>query len=127
MVRLTESGIESFDGNYDTFYAAMEAKKAAAQPQKKEPKQNDYQKRKERDSRLRRLKGQISRLEAQIDALDETAASLQAQLSDPSNAAAYETILSLTEQLHETTTQQEALMEEWQSLSEALTEMEELA
>ncbi|MBR6313289.1 MAG: ABC-F family ATP-binding cassette domain-containing protein [Clostridia bacterium] len=127
VVRLTESGIESFDGNYDTFYAAMEAKKAAAQPQKKEPKQNDYQKRKERDSRLRRLKGQISRLEAQIDALDETAASLQAQLSDPSNAAAYETILSLTEQLHETTTQQEALMEEWQSLSEALTEMEELA
>ncbi len=124
VVRLTENGIESFDGNYDTFHSAMEARKAAASPQKKEPKQNDYQKRKERDSRLRKLKGQISRLEAQIDELDETAASLQAQLSDPANAAAYETILSLTEQLHETTQQQEALMEEWQRLNEELAEME---
>ena len=124
VLRLTEDGIESFDGNYDTFHSAMEARKAAAAPQKKEPKQNDYQKRKERDSRLRKLKGQISRLDAQIDELDETAASLQAQLSDPANAAAYETILSLTKHLHETTQKQEALMEEWQRLNETLEEME---
>ena len=124
VLRLTADGIESFNGNYDTFYLATEQKKAAAKPQKKEPKQNDYQKRKERESRLRRLKGQIGRLEAQIDGLDETAASLQAQLNDPQNTAAYETILSLTEQLHETAQQQEALMEEWQALNEALEALE---
>ena len=124
MLRLTEDGVESFDGNYDTFRNAMEARKTTAPAEKKEPKQNDYQKRKERESRLRRLKGQISRLEAQIDELDETAASFQSQLSDPANAAAYETILSLTEQLHETTKQQEALMEEWQTMNETLEAME---
>ncbi len=120
VLRLTEDGLESFDGNYDTFHSAMEARKAAAPAQKKEPKQNDYQKRKERESRLRKLKGQISRLEAQIDELDSAAADLQAQLSDPDTAAAYETILALTEQLHENTQRQEALMEEWQALNEAL-------
>ena len=120
VLRLTEDGLESFDGNYDTFRSAMEARKTAAPAEKKEPKPNDYQKRKERESRLRRLKGQITRLEAQIDELDETAAALQAQLSDPAAAAAYETILALTEQLHETTKQQETLMEEWQTLNEAL-------
>ena len=124
VVRLTESVIESFDGNYDTFYAAMEAKKAAAQPQKKEPKQNDYQKRKERESRLRKLKGQISRLEAEIDRLDQTAETLQQRHSDPATSADYESVLSLTQQMEETTKQQEDLMEQWQSLSQELETME---
>ena len=38
---------------------------------------------------------------------------------------AYETILSLTEQLHETTNRQEALMEEWQELNETLEALEQ--
>ncbi len=124
VLHLDENGLESFIGNYDDFYEQMQRRKEKEKPQKKEPKQNDYQRRKERESRLRRLKGQISRLEAEIDKLDQTAETLQQKLSDPATSADYESILSLTQQMEETTKQQEDLMEQWQSLSTELETLE---
>ena len=124
VLHLDANGLESFVGNYDDFYERMQQRKTQEKPQKKEPKQNDYQRRKERDSRLRRLKGQISRLEAEIDTLDRTAEALQQQLNDPATSADYESILSLTQQMEATTKQQESLMEQWQSLSQELETLE---
>ena len=118
VVRLHKDGIDSYDGNYD-FY--LEHKIERNVPQTKTqapPKENTYKKQKELESLKRRTKGKISRLEAEIDGLDAELEKIQAEISSPENSSNYERIIELTAQLEETTKKQEALMTEWQELTE---------
>ena len=125
VLRLDINGIESYPGNYDDFLAVLAARQAqtpkAAPPQKKE---NAYQKQKAQESLIRRTKGKISRLEAEIDAADEAMLSLQRELEAPETAADYEAVLHLTNELHDATEAQEARMAEWEALCEELEAME---
>lgn len=122
IIKLTQNGVQSFSGNYDYYLEhAAEEPKQKKQPDK--PKENAYKKQKEHESEIRRTKGKISRLEKEIDQLDEEATLLQQEINDPANAADYEKILELTNQLHENTEKQEALMLEWQELNERLENM----
>ena len=119
VLRLRPDGVDSSVGNYDDFCAAFPAVPQEKEP-KKQPKENLYKKQKELDSQIRRTKGKLSRLEAEIDAIDDEIASLQTKVNDPAVSADYEAMLSLTTQLEEATKRQEALMEDWQTLGEAL-------
>ncbi len=95
-------------------------------PIKKEtkPKENNYKKQKELESFKRRTRGKISRLETEIDQLDEKLSSIQAEIASPETSSDYERILKLTEELNETTKKQEDLMLEWQELTEELEKLE---
>ncbi len=124
VVRLHKGGVDSYDGNYD-YYVEHKIERNI-EPAKKEikPKENTYKKQKELESLKRRTKGKISRLEAEIDLLDEKLFSIQSEISSPDNSADYEKILSLTDELNQTTNKQEELMLQWQELTEELEKLE---
>ncbi|MBQ4612461.1 MAG: ABC-F family ATP-binding cassette domain-containing protein [Clostridia bacterium] len=122
VVQFSADGLTDGGNDYDA-YAAARAQAAAAQaPLKAEkpPKENDYQRRKERDSRMRRLKTAISRAEEHIAALEEEIARLDEQLSDPSLATDYEKLTALTERLTQCNRELEQGMEEWESAQQEL-------
>ncbi len=119
---LDENGLESYLGGYDDFLAALSARKAAVPPPKKEAtKENSFQKRKEQASLIRRTEGKIRRLEEEIDRADADLAALQETLNAGSDD--YETVLRLTNELHEQTVAQEARMAQWERLCEELEEL----
>ena len=124
VVRLHKDGVDSYDGNYD-YYVEHKIERNI-EPLKKEIKlkENTYKKQKELESLKRRTKGKISRIEAEIDLLDEKLSSIQSEISSPENSADYEKILSLTDELNQTTNKQEELMLEWQELTEELEKLE---
>ncbi|MBQ5968609.1 MAG: ABC-F family ATP-binding cassette domain-containing protein [Clostridia bacterium] len=119
VLRLRPDGIDSVTGNYDDFCAAFPARPEEP-PVKAAPKENSYKKQKELDSRIRRTRGKLGRLETEIDAIDAEIEALQTQLNAPETAANYEDILRLTTALETRTRDQEALMDEWQALGEEL-------
>lgn len=121
---LESGGIEEYQGNYDDF---LEKRRQAEAPEKAEklpPKQNDYKLRKQRESELRKLKTQVRKAEEEIDRLDRETADLAALLSQPEVASDYEKTLELTQRLEELKTQQEELMETWETLCQELEEKE---
>lgn len=124
VVRLHTNGLDSYPGNYD-YYVEHKIERNLKETKKTEkPKENAYKKQKELESLKRRTRGQISRLEAEIDNLDEKLAKIQSEISSPENSADYEKILSLTDELNRTTNKQEELMTEWQELTEKLEQLE---
>ncbi|MCI6771246.1 MAG: ABC-F family ATP-binding cassette domain-containing protein [Oscillospiraceae bacterium] len=122
IIHLGKDGAESFNGNYDYYIEHLTEPDKSVKASEK-PKENTYKKQKERESEIRRTKGKIARLEKQIDDLDEIADALQQEINDPDNAADYEKILELTNQLHENTEKQEERMLEWQELNEQLEDL----
>ena len=122
VLRLDENGIESYVGGYDDFLAALSQRESdAPAPEKKQPKENAYQKQKAQASLLRRTEGKLRRLEEEIDRADADLAALQEKLN--AGTADYEAILALTNELHEKTLLQEERMAEWERLSEELEEL----
>ena len=119
---LDEHGLESYLGGYDDFLAALALRGAdAPPPEKKAPKDNSYRRRKELDSLIRRTEGKIRRLEEEIDRADADLAALQKELSAGSDD--YETVLRLTNKLHEETNAQEERMAQWEQLNEELEQL----
>ena len=123
--RMTESGFEKFDGDYDA-YAGIALAQAKEKPKKTEQKVNLYKLRKERDSEINKLKGKIKRAEEEIDRLDNEIAELNGLLSDPEVSADYEKVLKFTNQLEELTDTQIAAMDEWEQMSARLAELSEV-
>lgn len=122
--RMTESGFEKFDGDYNA-YAGIALAQAKEKPKKAENKVNLYKLRKERDSEMNRLKGKIKRTEEEIDRLDGEIAETNSILSSPEAAADYEKIIELTQKLEELTQTQLEIMDEWEKMNSRLTELEE--
>ena len=117
-----ESGFEFFEGNYDDYCLAAlstENKKS----EKKSEKVNDYKLKKERESRINKLRGKIKRDEERIDQIENEISSLNNELSKPDTAASYERVLTLTEKIEELTNEQAKLMEEWEREENELNEL----
>ncbi len=126
IVRFYDDGIKSFDGNYDDYCQALESEKAEVQTIKKEkPQQNDYKLRKELKSEYRKLQTALKKCEEEIELSEEKSASLEEELSQPENASDYEKISSLTTELNNVKEKLDFLLEEWEKLSQSLSETEE--
>jgi len=124
---LQDGSITAFSGNYDEFVEG--GRKPATTVVEKKKKQMgsggaEYHERKQRQSEIRRLKGLIGRLEAQIEETEGGIENLNSRLSDPEISADYEKTLELTEKLDLLNNQLETLYEEWSQTNEALSEME---
>lgn len=120
---LDTDGLTSYIGNYDSYIQNVttlnepELKKSNTKV-----KDNDYKRQKEHNSYIRKLKGKISRLEADIENLENKAEQLQEEMNN--STSDYETILELTNQLNDLTQIQEEKMLEWESLCEELSNLE---
>lgn len=124
VLRLTEDGCASIDGNYDDYAErfSVPAHPETA-PAEKPARENTYKLRKEQESLRRKTAARVRRAEEAVAALEEETASLHAQLEQPEVAADYERLLAVTAELDETQTRLEQQMAEWEA---ALSEMERL-
>ncbi len=121
IVELTPEGVNSYIGNYDD-YAEKRCVSLESEKKEKPVKVNDYKLKKERASMLRKLKTRLSRLEDEIEDAEEKAGLLQEELcTNPP----YEELLKVTEELDAVNKHKDALYEEWEQLSEELTQLED--
>ena len=120
IVELTPDGVNSYIGNYDD-YAEKRCVSLESEKKEKPVKVNDY-KLKKRASMLRKLKTRLSRLEDEIEDAEDKAGLLQEELcTNPP----YEELLKVTEELDAVNKHKDALYEEWEQLSEELTQLED--
>lgn len=119
-------GAESFDGGYDD-YAARIAEQSAEKPKTAKTVGKggeDYKRRKERESELRRTATAIKRCEERINELDELIANTNAEMSTPETAADYARVMELTETLGKLNGEQTELMLQWEELENRKAQLE---
>ncbi|MBQ6066996.1 MAG: ABC-F family ATP-binding cassette domain-containing protein [Clostridia bacterium] len=111
--------IAALDGNYDDYVTALAAGGNASEGARKaEKKPNEYQLRKEAESRERKRQTRKRRIEEELSSCEERRDELNRTLSDPDTAADYEKILSLTAELEEVNGRIDELEAEWLELEE---------
>ena len=117
VIRLTENGTESIDGNYDSY---LEVCAAEPRPVQEKPveKENPYKLKKQRESELRKLRTAILRAEERSQQIAEETARINALLSEPENASDYEKAAELSLRLDELRREEEELTDRWAELSE---------
>ncbi len=121
-VLLLEGGTVSEAGNnYDAYAAARQAVSlpvTADEP--KPPKENDYKRRKERESAMRRLTTAIKRGEEAIEGLEQEIHSLNGEMAAPDTAADYARLTELTARLEECNRLLEQEMTAWEQNQQQL-------
>ncbi len=122
---MENGGVTVYDGNY-TYYTEKRqpTAEAVAVKRKMGAGGESYKAKKELQSQLRRIKGQIASIERELEGIDGALEEKNAALCDPSIAADYLQAGTLTEEIALMTERQESLLEEWARLSEELEAME---
>ncbi len=115
---LTPHGIKVFEGNYEEFLEKYKPFDSNPEPQKaKEPKQNDYKNKKERDALRRKTRARLNRLEIEISEYEDKIAAENEALSSPDVAADYEKAMEITEKIAKAERELNSMYEEWENLS----------
>ena len=121
---LKENGVSEFKGGYDAY---TEKFRMDNLPEKAEKKQmgsgrEQYKKRKERESLLRKLKGGIARLEKESEDIAEEISRVQSEIE--TCGSDYEKILELTSALDALKEREESTLAVWEEQCERLSELE---
>ncbi len=121
------NGAESFDGGYDDYVLSLESAKSAKPKAVKSVGKGgeDYKRRKERESELRRTITAIKRCEERINELDGLIADTNDELSSPETSADYAKVLELTEKLESLNNEQTEQMLLWEELENTKSKLEE--
>lgn len=117
IIELTPNGVNEYSGNYDDYIERKFVVKEKVEKEKPQ-KVNDYKLRKEKASNIRKLKTRLSRLEDDIEDVEDKVALLEEELN--SNPP-YEELMKITAELEEVSANRDALYEEWEEVSEELT------
>ena len=120
---LEKDGARLYPGNYD-YYLERRETELAQEEAVVSPKVNLYKLRKERDAELRRRRGALSRVEAEIEENDASIKALEEHLEDPEVAADYEAVTETSEAIAALHEKADKLLLNWTELSEALEELE---
>jgi ATP-binding cassette subfamily F protein 3 len=126
LYKLSPGGAESINGGYDDFLAAsgdettLTAAKAKEQPAGDSLNKQDYNRRKQVQSDIRKLTTRVSRAEDLIAELETAISETNAAMTDPANAADYEKIAELSEKLTALQTELDTATEDWLTASEEL-------
>ncbi len=115
--RLTPSGIEIYEGNYDYY---LEKLKTETVPQKKTSGADDYRMKKERDATIRKLQSAVARTEGEIEKLEGEIAILEQELENPEISADYGRLTEITNQISESKSKLDELMIQWEETHEML-------
>ena len=135
---LEKDGLEEYIGGYTEFVAerarrAMLRHAGTAMPENEElaaeatPKQNDYRAKKERQSALNRMAGEVRRAEERIAATEAEIAALEAELALPNVASDYKKAGELAHAVEEKRAALELRYAEWETAQTRLEEMEKNA
>ena len=111
------TGVKSYEGNYDD-YLNFIAGIQETQTEKAPKKVNDYKLRKELESRERKRKTMLSKLETALGEAQEKRDYLNAQLSSPENASDFQKIMELTNELNTINENIEEMELQWLELAE---------
>jgi len=112
--------VKVYNGNYDYYLTHRTVVQEEVKRVEKAP--NEYKKRKEQGSQLRKLKTRASRAEAAIAETEARIAELEEMLADGSLSADYEKVMQITSELSEQNDKLAELYDEWE---QCLTEIEE--
>ncbi len=124
VVQFSRDGLLPAGNNYDAYTAAREqAMTQKVTIEEKPPKENEYKRRKERESTVRRLQTAVRRAEERISELEKEIDSITAALNDPVAAADYTRLTALTEQLNDYQRQLEETMVQWEQSQSQLDEL----
>ena len=120
---LTPDGIESFEGNYESFIARFHPFFAKPVQKTKQPeKQNEYKNKKERDALRRKNKVRLAKLENEISVLEDRLNELNESLNDPENTSDYEKTFELTASIESEQRKLDEMYEQWEEISLWLSE-----
>ena len=124
VVQFSADGLRAVGNNYDAYTAARE-QAIAARPktEEKPPKENDYKRRKERESAIRRLQTAVRRAEERVGELEAEIDELNVALNDPAVSADYARLTEMTERLTERNRLLEETMEQWEQSQNELDEL----
>lgn len=128
ILELTNETLISYLGNYDYYEEKREQLTAAFVPKKSETKEaepvsrnkQDYLERKAEAARVRKLKNDISKVEAQIKQYEDRLNELDELLEDPSISTNSAKLNEISKEQNEISESLDRLMEEWEILSDQL-------
>ena len=122
ILELSPDGIKEYSGDYD-YYIEKKTEQLPAQTgvkADKAPRQNDYKLKKEKASQLRKARTRLKKCEEEIEQTESELSEIEEKLT----SADYEELMKLTAQLDEKTKLRDALYDEWETLTEQLTDSE---
>ncbi len=126
VVQFTPDGLQPAGNNYDAYTAARElAAVAKLTVTEKPPKENEYKRRKERESTIRRLQTAVRRAEERVGELEAEIETVNTALNDPAVAADYEKLTALTERLTECNGLLDDTMAQWEQAQQQLDDLTE--
>ena len=120
IIELTPNGINSFSGNYENYIEKRYSPSVEAEP-KKAPAVNDYKLKKEKNSKIRKLKSRMESIQEQIEQCDLKIESVQSEISSPENSGDYELLTEKTNELDLLQSTLNSLFEQWEQAENELT------
>lgn len=122
IIELTPDGVNEYIGNYDEYVerkAMLNQQEQTAVAAQAPKKVNDYKLKKERQSNLRKAKTRLAKCEEEIEALEIEIDDINGRLA----TADYDSLMELTSSLDTKTAHRDNLYEEWEQLSELVTQL----
>lgn len=122
IIELTPEGVNEYIGNYDEFVerkAMLNQQEQTAVAAQAPKKVNDYKLKKERQSNLRKAKTRLAKCEEEIEAIEIEIDDINGRLA----TADYDSLMELTSSLDTKTAHRDNLYEEWEQLSELVTQL----
>lgn len=118
---LTPDGVQLYEGSYEDYIKKADPFRKEEKPSEpKKEKQSEYKNKKEQDAQRRRDRVRLGKVETEIADSEDRLGSLNDELNSPENAADYEKLMRLTDEISAEEKKLEALYSEWEELSERL-------
>lgn len=120
IIELTSGGVNIFSGNYDD-YAEKRTVKAVEKAEKKDNSQNDYKLRKEKNSKIRKLKTALEKIQLDLEKTEEKIELTEGEISSEKALSNYGFLTEKTNELSDLQNKLNFLYEEWERLDNELT------
>lgn len=132
VIELSEHGSKLYLGDYDYYLEKKreeeELKALQAQTEEKVPEissgKQSFMQSKEQQKALRSLTRQIEQLEKEMEQIEAQIAQLETAMTLPENLADHQALLDLNHELEQARSQQDSILEQWETATLALEEME---
>jgi len=125
ILHLTKDGMESINGNYDTYCEqCLNAQIANAIVKEDSASKQQYKQKKERESSIRKLKSAQTRCESSIEQLEQEINEVNQCMSLPEVSIDYEKTIELSALIEQKNIELEQKILEWEEILSSLSELE---
>ena len=129
LYKLSPEGAQSINGGYDDYLSVTENASVLTPAKAKEDSaagsanKQEYQRRKELQSDIRKLTTRVSKAEARISELEAEIADINTQMQSPDISGDYEKVAALSEKLGTLQSELDTQTDEWAAAAELLEEL----